>query len=155
MIARLLTEGKGNHDMEIFRIAQEENGLTQEVLAEAVLSSLQERSLNRVLILPPDFTRYHSNAGLLTNMYYHALTEMGVQVDILPAVGTHVAVTDQEINATFGDIPHDRFFVHNWRTDVASSERCRVIISRRLRKEFGVNPLMWKSIRWFWIPLMI
>ena len=66
MIARLLTEGKGTHDMEIFRIAQEENGLTQEVLAEAVLSSLQERSLNRVLILPPD-TCVHRNSDLPGN----------------------------------------------------------------------------------------
>lgn len=104
--------------MEIFKVASREEGLSQQELAAAVLESLQGRSLKKVLLLPPDFTRFHSNAGLLTNLYYHALTERGVEVDILPALGTHVPVTEEEMDAMFGDIPHDKFLVHNWRTDV-------------------------------------
>lgn len=104
--------------MEIFKIASREEGLSQQELAAAVLESLEGRSLKKVLLLPPDFTRFHSNAGLLTNLYYHALVERGVEVDILPALGTHVPVTEGEMDAMFGDIPHDRFLVHNWRTDV-------------------------------------
>lgn len=104
--------------MEIFKIASREEGLSKQELASAVLESLEGRSLKKVLLLPPDFTRFHSNAGLLTNLYYHALTERGVEVDILPALGTHVPVTEGEMDAMFGDIPHDKFLVHNWRTDV-------------------------------------
>lgn len=104
--------------MELFKVASREEGLSKQELASAVLESLEGRSLKKVLLLPPDFTRFHSNAGLLTNLYYHALVERGVEVDILPALGTHVPVTEEEMDAMFGDIPHDRFLVHNWRTDV-------------------------------------
>lgn len=104
--------------MEIFRRSQQAEGLTREELSAAVEASLQGRDLHKVLILPPDFTRYHSNAGLLTNLYYHFLTDADVQVDILPALGTHVPVTEEEMNLMFGDIPHDRFLIHHWRTDV-------------------------------------
>ena len=51
-------------------------------------------------------------------MYYHALTERGAEVDILPALGTHEPMTDGQLDAMFGDIPHERFFVHDWRHDV-------------------------------------
>lgn len=104
--------------MELFKVASREEGLSRQELSSAVLESLQGRSLKKVLLLPPDFTRFHSNAGLLTNLYYHALTERGAEVDILPALGTHVPVTEEEMDAMFGDIPHDRYLVHNWRTDV-------------------------------------
>ena len=103
---------------DIYRIAETENGLTAEEIKTALLASIEGRSLKKVLILPPDFTRFHSNAGYITNVYYHALIEKGVSVDILPALGTHVAVTKEQWNAMFGDIPYDKMLVHNWRTDV-------------------------------------
>ena len=94
--------------MEIFRRSQQAEGLTREELSAAVEASLQGRDLHKVLILPPDFTRYHSNAGLLTNLYYHFLTDAGVQVDILPALGTHVPVTEEEMDLDYlpGDGVH-------------------------------------------------
>ncbi|MBP1571632.1 MAG: DUF2088 domain-containing protein [Oscillospiraceae bacterium] len=104
--------------MEKFYYAKDEMGLSCEEMREALLASLEGRTLKHALIIPPDFTRFHSNAGYITNVYYHALTEMGCEVDILPALGTHVPVTDEEIDIMFGDIPHDKFIPHNWRTDV-------------------------------------
>lgn len=104
--------------MDIFKIAQAENGLTKEEIKAALLESLQGRSLKNVLILPPDFTRFHSGAGHITNVYYHALCDMGVNVDIMPALGTHVAVTKQQWDAMFGDIPYEKMLVHDWRHDV-------------------------------------
>lgn len=75
-------------------------------------------SLKKVLLVPPDMTRMHSGAGMIAAMYY-AMLKDSCQVDILPALGTHDPMTDEEINAFFGeDIPRDRFIVHNWRTDV-------------------------------------
>lgn len=104
--------------MDIFKIAQAEDGLTKEEIKTALLESLQGRSLKNVLILPPDFTRFHSGAGYITNVYYHALTDMGVNVDIMPALGTHVAVKKQQWDAMFGDIPYEKMLVHDWRHDV-------------------------------------
>jgi len=104
--------------MERFYYAQSEQGLSREEIRAALLESLQGRTLKHALIIPPDFTRYHSNAGFITNVYYHALTELGCEVDILPALGTHVAVTREEAEVMFGDVPYEKFIVHNWRNDV-------------------------------------
>ena len=103
---------------DIYRIAETDMGLSPEEIREALILSLQGRTLRKVLILPPDFTRFHSNAGFITNVYYHALTNLGAEVDIMPALGTHVAVTKAQWDAMFGDIPFERMLVHNWRTDV-------------------------------------
>ena len=103
---------------DIYLIADREEGLTESELRSALLESLEGRNLRKVLILPPDFTRFHSNAGFLTNVYYHALTERGADVDILPALGTHVPVTREQWDRMFGDIPFERMLIHNWRSDV-------------------------------------
>ncbi|WP_419803848.1 lactate racemase domain-containing protein [Terriglobus sp.] len=72
----------------------------------------------KVLALPPDFSRFHSQAGVLTEMtwrhYGDALT------DILPALGTHKPMTDHEISTMFGKTPRDLFRVHDWRNDVVT-----------------------------------
>ena len=104
--------------MEIFRKAATEDGLSREEILQALQESLQGRTLRHVLILPPDFTRYHSNAGFLTNAYYHMLQDMGAEVDIMPALGTHVPVTCEQAEKMFGDIPYEKLIPHNWRTDV-------------------------------------
>ena len=103
---------------DIYRIAETDAGLTPEEIRAALLASLAGRAVKKALILPPDFTRFHSNAGFITNVYWHALTAMGAEVDILPALGTHVPVTEAQWNAMFGDVPFERMLVHNWRTDV-------------------------------------
>ena len=104
--------------MELYKIADTEKGLTREEIKDALFASIEGRALKKVLIIPPDFTRYHSNAGYITNVYYHALTERGVTVDIMPALGTHAPVSEAQREAMFGDIPAERFLVHDWRHDV-------------------------------------
>ena len=104
--------------MEHFVYAAAEQGLSREEIREALLQSLEGRTLHHALIIPPDFTRFHSNAGYITNVYYHALCEKGCEVDILPALGTHVPVTQEEAAIMFGDIPYEKFIPHNWRSDV-------------------------------------
>ena len=78
------------------------------------LAELGERK--RVLAVPPDFTRFHSQAGVLTEMawefYGDALT------DVLPALGTHTAMSEYQLATMFGSTPREIFRVHNWRTDV-------------------------------------
>lgn len=73
--------------------------------------------LKKVLLVVPDYTRYHSNAGKIANIYYHLLKDH-CQVDLLEALGTHVPMTPEQISDMYGDIPQDRFLVHNWRTGV-------------------------------------
>jgi len=104
--------------MEHFVYAETELGLSREAIREALLKSLEGRALKHVLIIPPDYTRFHSNSGYITNVYYHALVDNGCEVDILPALGTHVPVTKEEAAVMFGDIPYEKFIPHNWRTDV-------------------------------------
>ncbi|MBQ9367291.1 MAG: DUF2088 domain-containing protein, partial [Victivallales bacterium] len=79
------------------------------------------KPLKKVLIIPPDFTRFNSNAGVLTAMLYDLIAPTA-QVDIIPALGTHFPMTESEIRTMFGDkIPLDRFIVHDWRNDVVNA----------------------------------
>lgn len=82
--------------MELFTKAKTNADLSLEEIRAQLLRSLEGRTLKNVLIIPPDFTRFHSNAGYITNVYYHALHEMGCQMDILPALGTHEPVTQEQ-----------------------------------------------------------
>ena len=104
--------------MELFKIAHTPEGLSQNEIRAALATSLEGRTLRRVLILPPDFTRYHSNAGFITNAYYHMLTELGAEVDILPALGTHEPVSREQAAAMYGDIPYEKLIAHDWRHDI-------------------------------------
>jgi len=72
----------------------------------------------KVLIVPPDFTRFHSLAGILTEMAWEYYGD--AVTDILPALGTHAAMSEAELNTMFGKIPHSLFRVHNWRTDIVT-----------------------------------
>ena len=95
------------------------NGLSDAQIRSALELSLSDirSNLKKVLILPPDFTRYHSNAGKITVMLYQMLSP-SAEVDIMPALGTHVAVSESEWNKMFAPIPFSKMIVHNWRTDV-------------------------------------
>lgn len=104
--------------MNIFLTAQHSDGLSNHELTAALEKSLEGETPKRVLLVPPDFTRFHSNAGFLTNAYYHMLKARGAEVDILPALGTHRPMTEAELAEMYGDIPYEAFFVHNWRTEV-------------------------------------
>ena len=95
-----------------------ESGISTEALREALAKSLEGRDLKKVLLLPPDFTRMYSGAGKITAIYYELLKDK-CQVDIMPTLGTHVPMTQEEWVAFFGEgVPFDRMIVHNWRTDV-------------------------------------
>ena len=72
----------------------------------------------RVLVIPPDFTRFHSRAGELTQYAYEYYGER--LTDILPALGTHFKMTDVEIEKMFPGVPKSLFRVHNWRDDVVT-----------------------------------
>jgi nickel-dependent lactate racemase len=72
----------------------------------------------RVLAIPPDITRYYSQAGLLTQFVYDYYGDR--LTDILPALGTHAPMSTTEIERMFGPVPLSRFRVHDWRKDVVT-----------------------------------
>ncbi|MBI3945636.1 MAG: DUF2088 domain-containing protein [Armatimonadetes bacterium] len=80
------------------------------------LDRLGERK--RVLALPPDFTRFHSRAGPLTEMAWAYYGER--LTDVLPAIGTHYPMTAEEIGTMFGAMPPSLFRVHDWRSGLAT-----------------------------------
>ncbi|HEX3436961.1 MAG TPA: lactate racemase domain-containing protein [Pseudacidobacterium sp.] len=85
----------------------------KDMLFEA-LGALGERK--RVLIVPPDQTRAHSRAGELTR---YAWEYYGDKLEaILPALGTHSAMSPASLSRMFCEVPHSLFHVHNWRTDI-------------------------------------
>jgi nickel-dependent lactate racemase len=88
-------------------------------IREALFSSLDRiGEKKRVLAIPPDFTRFHSQAGLLTELAWEYFGNR--LVDILPAIGTHSPMTDGEISMMFGKIPGNLFRVHDWRQGLAT-----------------------------------
>lgn len=91
--------------------------LSEDDLREGLFSALEKLGLKeKVLAIPPDFTRVHSQAGLLTNYVYKFYGEK--LTDILPALGTHAPMTENEIHEMFGNIPLNLFRVHRWREDL-------------------------------------
>ena len=93
--------------------------LSAESLRDALFHALDQLGPRRkVLAVPPDFSRFHSRAGELTQ---HAHAYYGDRLGcVLPALGTHTAMTPAALTRMFGDIPQSLFAVHNWRTDVVT-----------------------------------
>src|SRR5512133_2123802 len=92
----------------------EHENLSADDLKQGLYAALEKLGHKRkVLALPPDITRLHSRSGELTRyawQYYgKALT------DVLPALGTHFAMTEPEIRKMFGEVPAGLFRVHDWR----------------------------------------
>jgi nickel-dependent lactate racemase len=81
-----------------------------------VLDRLGRRQ--RVLALPPDFTRFHSRAGALTCMAYDYFGDR--LIDVIPALGTHVPLTAQQLERMFPGLPHSLIRPHRWRDDVVT-----------------------------------
>lgn len=72
----------------------------------------------KVLAVPPDYTRLPSRAGELTEMAWEYYGEK--LTDILPALGTHTPMTEPQINHMFGRTPKTLFREHDWRNDVVT-----------------------------------
>jgi nickel-dependent lactate racemase len=77
----------------------------------------------KALLLPPDITRFYSRAGFFTDIAYRELTRQGIEVTVLPALGTHVPMTDAELRRMYPNTPKEAFRVHDWRNDVAELGR--------------------------------
>ena len=98
------------------------SGIKNYEIASAIdtLISSFDKPVKKALLIPPDITRKNSGAGVITSMFFSKLEPL-CHCDILPALGSHMPMTrNEQIDFFGGDIPADRFFVHNWREDVVT-----------------------------------
>ena len=101
-----------------------ENGSAQTNLSKADLKQGLYEALNRlgerqkILAVPPDYTRLPSRAGELTEMTWEYYGEK--LTDILPALGTHTPMTVHQIDHMFGKTPKSLIRDHDWRNDVST-----------------------------------
>jgi nickel-dependent lactate racemase len=109
-------------NMIYFQAGSEHTVLSIDQIREGLYSALGKLGRrSRVLVVPPDFTRYHSRAGDLTTLVYGYYQE-GL-TDILPALGTHSPMTREQLNTMFPCVPAHLFRVHDWRRDVLTLGR--------------------------------
>lgn len=102
--------------MSILLKATSRSGLSDQTIQQAIQQSLAEKSYRKVLLIPPDVTRYHSKAGFIAGCYYECLKETAI-VDVMPALGTHVPMTRAEFTDMYPKIPYERMLIHRWKTD--------------------------------------
>ena len=132
--------------MDIFKVAENESGLSNDEIAKLLGEALadwetRKGAVKNALIIPPDFTRFHSNAGFITQVFYKLLTAKGAAVDVLPALGTHVPVSETQWKTMFGDIPYAKMLVHNWRTDVVKLGEVPAEEVKRLSDGLWTDPV--------------
>jgi len=99
-------EGKADTTISSSRISE---------LIDSMLGKLGK--LDRVLVLPPDYTRFNSFAGEITCMLYKKLKNHS-HIEIMPTIGTHTPMTKEELTSMYPGIPHEIFRSHNWQKDV-------------------------------------
>ena len=93
--------------------------LSRQQIDAAALRLLDEarsrihKNPRRALLLPPDLTRMHSGAGVVTETLYKALVPYA-DVHVIPTLGQHVPHTEAENRSMFGSIPNERIHVHDW-----------------------------------------
>jgi len=96
-----------------------ETNLSMDELRAALTSTFEKLGeRKKVIALPPDFTRFPSRAGDLTVMIHEHFNDH--LVDVMPALGTHVAMPEWQLNKMFPGLPHDLIRVHDWRNDVVT-----------------------------------
>ncbi|MEA1887594.1 MAG: lactate racemase domain-containing protein, partial [Bacteroidota bacterium] len=100
-----------------YSIESEERPLKPEQITEAITLAIESSGGDKpILIIPPDISRFHSGAGIITSIIWNKYRERIRH--ILPATGTHKPMTANEINRMYKGVPHKLFKVHNCRQDV-------------------------------------
>ena len=88
------------------------------IVDKAVIPYLDGKK--RILLIPPDITRFYAKAGLIAGYLFDKLSKSAV-VDIMPALGSHLPMTDEEHEKLFGrKIPKEHILFHDWRKDTES-----------------------------------
>jgi nickel-dependent lactate racemase len=111
--------GKKTKIMIYFKSGSENTVLNSEDLEAGIVTALEKiGARKKVLVVPPDCTRFHSRAGELTSFIYKYYKNK--LKDILPALGTHSPMTDLQLSDMFRGVPKSLFRTHDWRKDVVT-----------------------------------
>jgi len=102
-----------------FKQGSENTVLSSKDLEAGIISALDKLGIRKkVLVVPPDCTRFHSRAGELTSYIYSYYKDN--LKDILPALGTHSPMTQGQISEMFKEVPTSLFRIHDWRNDIVT-----------------------------------
>ena len=94
-----------------------ETSLSAEDMKQGLFEAFEKMGTKqKVLAIPPDYTRLPSRAGELTEFTWEYFDKK--LTDVLPALGTHTPMTDEQISHMFGKMPADLIREHDWRNDV-------------------------------------
>ncbi len=99
---------------------QEEKSISKDRLLELTARYAEDarkwvcRKPKRVLLLPPDITRAHSGAGIITEELYKIFSK-DAEVHLIPTLGQHVPHTPEQNRWMFGSVPEERIHKHDWR----------------------------------------
>lgn len=102
--------------MNEYKIISHEVGYIDDTKVKEILqkSIADKDNIKKVLLIPPDITRKTSGSGKIVNIYYQLLKDK-CEVHIMPAIGSHEPMSNEEINSMYGtDIPKELFIEHNW-----------------------------------------
>ena len=103
-----------------FQAGSEKTVLSSEDLKNGLFTALKKLGVRKkVIAVPPDTTRIHSKAGEMTTYIYQYYKEQ--LKDILPALGTHTPMTDEQIDEMFKGVPKSLFRVHDFRKDAVTA----------------------------------
>lgn len=119
-----------NENIPSFFCQLEEDNITEEDMKcklydflSRIVSLKEEDDDFTVLLLPPDYTRVHSQAGIITQIIQEYFTSRikASCITILPALGTHAPMTQTQKEKMFGQVASLATFVdHDWRKDVVT-----------------------------------
>ncbi len=102
-----------------YEIGSTSHELSKEDLKKGLYAALDQiKGINKVLAIPPDYTRLPSRAGELTELAWQYYGDK--LTDVLPALGTHSPMTDEQIAHMFGSLPKSLIREHDWRNDVVN-----------------------------------
>ncbi len=102
-----------------YEIGSTSHELSKEDLKKGLFAALDQlQGVNKVLAIPPDYTRLPSRSGDLTELTWEYYGEK--LTDVLPALGTHSPMTQEQIHHMFGKLPESLIRPHDWRNDVVT-----------------------------------
>jgi len=102
-----------------YEIGSTSHELSKEDLRKGLFAALDQiKDVNKVLAIPPDYTRLPSRSGDLTELTWEYYGDK--LTDVLPALGTHTPMTKEQIHHMFGKLPEELIRPHDWRNDVVT-----------------------------------
>jgi nickel-dependent lactate racemase len=94
----------------------------------------QLNTVKKTLIIPPDFSRFSSGAGIITESIYNMIPDKIKK--IIPALGTHFPMGGNEISQMFGRVPVKMFADHNWKGNL---EAAGIIPESFIQEKTGIK----------------